>query len=172
MSWLSALLSLSVMLMPASPFLAQQASTTVVLTATTTPTTTPLLTPAGSSSQGGSALGTAALIGLGVGAGIVGFSIASSVLFKSFGGRVVTVIPCVSGLGPSLHVTVAPFGGLPNVFYIWTPATITYSYGPPSHPGQQLLGVSDIPFVCVIPAKAPIPLYGLRMQSVGTSLVL
>lgn len=87
----------------------------------------------------------------------------------SFGGRIVGVIPCVSGLGPSLFVTIKPAGVFAPT-YIWTPATITRLAGPPRTIGQQILGRADIPFVCVIPAKVPIPLYGLRMQVVGTSL--
>jgi hypothetical protein len=83
----------------------------------------------------------------------------------SFGGRVVTVIPCVSALGPSLHVSIIPVG-LAQPFYIWTPLTLTFLYGPPRNPGQQVLGVADIPYVCFV-GKAP--LYGQRMQIVGTS---
>lgn len=148
---------------PASPILAQQASSTATSTRTSTGFTV------ANAQVSNSALGTAALVGLGVGVAAIGVSAVSSLLFRSFGGRVATVIPCVSGLGPSLHVTVIPFGGFPGVAYIWTPATITYSFGPPTHPGQQVLGVSDIPFVCFTPTTPPVPLYGFRMQSVGTS---
>ena len=87
----------------------------------------------------------------------------------SFGGRILSVIPCVSGFGPSLWVSIKP-AGIFAPTYIWTPATITKLVGPPRNPGQQVLGRADIPFVCFIPAKVPIPLYGLRMQIVGTSL--
>ncbi len=86
----------------------------------------------------------------------------------SFGGRILTVVPCVSGLGPSLWVSIKPAGFF-SPTYIWTPATITKLVGPPRNPGQQVLGVADVPFVCFIPAHIPIPLYGLRMQIVGTS---
>jgi len=87
----------------------------------------------------------------------------------SFGGRILAVISCVSGLGPSLWVSIKPAGRFP-ITYIWTPATITRLVGPPRNPGQQVLGIADVPFVCFIPAHIPIPLYGLRMQIVGTSL--
>ena len=87
----------------------------------------------------------------------------------SFGGRILAVTPCVSGLGPSLWVSIRPAGVFAPT-YIWTPATITKLVGPPRTIGQQVLGRADIPFVCFIPAKVPIPLYGLRMQIVGTSL--
>jgi hypothetical protein len=98
-------------------------------------------------------------------------SFAQIPLLNSFGGRVATIAPCFSALGPSLHVTVVPFGGVPAVAYIWTPLTITYSYGPPTHPAQQVLGLSDVPYVCFTPTTPPLPLYGLRMFSVGTSVL-
>ena len=87
----------------------------------------------------------------------------------SFGGRVIKVIPCVSGLGPSLHVTIRPAGVFAPM-YIWTPATFTGLFGPPRNIGQQVLGIADVPYVCVIPVTPLIILPGLRMQIVGTSL--
>lgn len=94
----------------------------------------------------------------------------------SFGGRVVTVLPCLSVLGPSLHVTIVPAGVFPTM-YIWTPATITKLVGPPV-PGGQILGKADVPFACwnlltggflgLFPVFSF--LYGLRMQEIGTSL--
>ena len=87
---------------------------------------------------------------------------ASAALF-SFGGRVLTVTPCSSGL----HVTIFPAGVFP-VSYIWTPVTITFSAGPPNHPGQQILGLYDIPYVCFV---GTVPLFGFRMFLVGTSLI-
>ena len=67
-----------------------------------------------------------------------------------FGGKVSAVVPCISPLGPSLHVTVssARIGsfGAPE-FYIWTPATVTKLVGPPL-PGGQILGNADIPYFC------------------------
>lgn len=95
---------------------------------------------------------------------------AASAFGFSFGGRVVSVVPCISVAGPSLHVTIIPAGLAQSVLYIWTPLTLTFSYGPPHNPGQQVLGLADIPFACYIPATPPIFLYGLRMQMVGTSL--
>ncbi len=87
----------------------------------------------------------------------------------SFGGRVVTVLPCSGGM---IHITIIPSGLFP-ISYIWTPATITKLYGPPVLPGQQVLGTADIPFVCFLGVgvlSVPVPLFGLRMFSVGTSL--
>lgn len=110
---------------------------------------------------------------MGIGAGAIGLGLlsglGSSALSAriSFGGRVATVIPCISGLGPSLHVTIVPAGIMP-VTYIWTPATLTFTAGPPRNPGQQLLGLADVPFFCTI-GTPPVPLFGLRMFMVGTS---
>jgi hypothetical protein len=94
----------------------------------------------------------------------------ASAFGTSFGGRVIAAIPCISAAGPSLYVTIVPFGAF-QPLYIWTPLTLTYSWGPPRTPGQQVLGVADIPFVCFTPTVPPVPLYGQRMQTVGTSLV-
>jgi len=112
-------------------------------------------------------------IGLGIGAGIVGLGILSKLVspvpaLKSFGGRIVALVPCVSGAGPSIFVTIVPSGAFPPT-YIWTPLTITKLAGPPRNPGQQVLGTADIPFVCSTPTVPPVPLYGLRMFEVGTS---
>ncbi len=97
----------------------------------------------------------------------------SASAFVSFGGRIVSVIPCSGGMH---HVTIssARVGafGAPE-FYIWTPFTITKLQGPPISIGQQILGLADIPFVCFLGGggffSSPVPLYGLRMQIVGTS---
>ena len=98
--------------------------------------------------------------------------LSASAVGISFGGRVAAVVPCSGGM---LHVTIlgAHFFPVPE-FYIWTPATITKSYGPPLVIGQQVLGVADFPLICFLGDggffSSPIHLYGLRMQSVGTSL--
>ena len=91
----------------------------------------------------------------------------------SFGGRVTSAIPCLSTLGPSLHVTIFPAGRFP-ISYIWTSATITKLAGPPTRVGQSILGLADIPFSCFIPGFFFIPptfFFGLRMQFVGTSAI-
>ena len=89
--------------------------------------------------------------------------LSASAAFFSFGGRVLAVTPCSSGL----YVTIFPAGIFP-IAYIWTPATITFSAGPPRTPGQQILGLYDIPYVCFV---GKVPLFGLRMFMVGTSLI-
>jgi hypothetical protein len=102
--------------------------------------------------------------------GLIILTPVSASAFFSFGGRIITVVPCLSALGPSLHITIVPAGLFP-VAYIWTPATFTFLAGPPRNPGQQVLGLYDVPFVCTI-GFPPIPLPGLRMFMVGTSAVL
>lgn len=87
-------------------------------------------------------------------------------LGTSFGGRVVTVVPCLSAFGPSLWFTIVPASLYPVVAFIWTPATVTYLAGPPRNPGQQVLGVSDTPFSCFV---GKIPFFGQRVQLIGTS---
>src|SRR3989344_6256928 len=82
----------------------------------------------------------------------VGFlaPLSASAFGFSFGGRINKVVPCISGLGPSLHITIRPAGVFAPM-YIWTPATFTGLFGTPRNIGQQVLGIADIPYVCVIP---------------------
>lgn len=98
--------------------------------------------------------------------GVLTLPFSASALGVSFGGKVISSVPCMSALGPSLYVITAP---APFTFVtplIWTSATITKLIGPPVSPGQQVLGVADIPYTCHVgPAVFP----GLRMQMVGTS---
>jgi hypothetical protein len=101
---------------------------------------------------------------------------AASVL-RSFGGRVTSVIPCISPLGPALWISIVPAGVFP-VSYIWTPATITKLDGPPTHVGQQVLGLADVPFACWNVTSGGLfglfdvfsYLYGLRITTIGTGL--
>lgn len=81
-----------------------------------------------------------------------------------FGGRASTVLNCVynstiyTNLGP-------PRGGE----YIWTTATRTYEFGPPSHAGQWMLGLAGAPYFCVY-SKAPLIIYtGIAMIMMGSS---
>ncbi len=86
----------------------------------------------------------------------------------SFGGKILSVIPCSGGMR---HVVILPAGLFP-IAYIWTPATITKLAGPPL-PGGQVLGVAGIPFVCFLGGggffSSPIPLPGFFMEYIGTS---
>lgn len=170
---------LLIFLLVPAPLFAQFASSSL-------PTSTPLLDPAlvaqaeaQAKSQDTSGSSNAFLLGLGA-AGLLGLGLLSSFggtaasvpaarASRSFGGTVIAAIPCVSSLGPALQVTIKP-AGVFSPTYIWTAATITKLQGPPRTPKQQILGIYDVPFVCFIPGKPPIPLYGLRMTLVGTSL--
>lgn len=61
-----------------------------------------------------------------------------------FGGQASQVVPCVN---TAIYALVgSPDGGT----FVWTPATITYQFGPPTHAGQWLLGLSGIPYVCIV----------------------
>lgn len=81
-----------------------------------------------------------------------------------FGGRTGFVIPCVFNLSV-LAVIGAPDPG----FYIWTPFTRTYSNGPPSHSGQWLLGLTSIPYICVVFPVGPIIIPGMAISMMGSS---
>lgn len=96
---------------------------------------------------------------------LIPLSVSAQLLPTSFGGRITSVIPCTAGL----WMTIVPAGTFPSLSFIWTPATLTFSAGPPRNVGQQVLGVADIPFVCFYGSPTPVPLFGLRMQMVGTS---
>jgi hypothetical protein len=92
---------------------------------------------------------------------------ASAALGKSFGGKVLTMLPCSGGM---IFYTILPAGKFP-VSYIWTPGTITKSAGLPL-PGGQVIGTADLPWVCSLGGglfSSPIFFYGLRMQYIGTS---
>lgn len=89
-------------------------------------------------------------------------------LGTSFGGRIVTWVPCLSSFGPSVWFTIVPASLYPVVNFIWTPATITFLAGPPTHIGQQVLGVADVPFACFV---GKVPFFGQRIQTIGTSAI-
>lgn len=91
--------------------------------------------------------------------------LSASALGTSFGGRIVALTPCLSALGPSIWFTIIPAGFFP-ISYIWTPLSVTYMAGPPTHIGQQILGVADIPYACKV---GPVFLFGQRVQIQGTS---
>ncbi len=103
--------------------------------------------------------------------GLLGMPFYALAFGLSFGGRVSTLpLPCLNG---GLYVTVLSARGIDPLFpepYIWTLGTITFLAGPPTHLGQKILGIADIPYVCVI-SSPPYSLPGLRMQIVGTSLI-
>lgn len=80
-----------------------------------------------------------------------------------FGGQVGTIMPCFNVaiyaiLGP-------PRGGA----YLWTPETATYQFGPPTHTGQWVLGLTSVPYICLV---WPAPLFvlpGIGIAMMGSS---
>ena len=81
-----------------------------------------------------------------------------------FGGQARIVLPCYynstiyASLGP-------PRGGE----FIWTTATRTYQFGPPTHAGQWLLGLAGAPYYCLY-SVAPIIVYtGDAITMMGSS---
>jgi len=85
-----------------------------------------------------------------------------------FGGRTSLVLPCfVFGLVPygSIALVGPPDPGL----YIWTLFTKTYPNGPPARPGQWLLGLTSIPYICVVSPFGPIVVPGMAISMMGSS---
>lgn len=78
-----------------------------------------------------------------------------------FGGAVTAIIQCDEGLW--LPKITPPTGGS----YMWVPGTISYQCGPPSFPGQWLLGIADTFVPCTV--KGKIIGGGLRIQFHGSS---
>lgn len=89
-------------------------------------------------------------------------------LAYAFGGQTSLVLPCfLFGFVPygSISMLGPPNPGL----YIWTPVTRTYQNGFPSHPGQWLLGLTSIPYICVIAPVGPIIVPGMVIDMMGSS---
>ena len=83
-------------------------------------------------------------------------------LAGEFGGQTSIVWPCFNAA--ILAVVGPPRGGI----YIWTPATKTFN-GPPSRPGQWLLGLTGGPYICLL---VPVPVYvlpGISITMMGSS---
>ncbi len=80
-----------------------------------------------------------------------------------FGGQAALVLPCFNN---AIYVNVgAPIGGA----YIWTPATMTYQFGAPTHSGQWLLGLASAPYYCIISIQPVIVWPGIAITMLGTS---
>lgn len=90
----------------------------------------------------------------------------ASALGISFGGRIASI-----NFGPGcINFIIIPAGAFP-ISYIFGPGSIPFLAGPPTHPGQQVLGVADAPTVCVGFGSHPPVWPGLRVQIIGTSLI-
>ena len=80
-----------------------------------------------------------------------------------FGGQISQVIPCYNN---AIYVNVgAPRGGQ----FLWTPATQTYQFGPPTHAGQWLLGLAGAPYYCLVSIVPIQTLPGISIIMMGSS---
>lgn len=89
--------------------------------------------------------------------------------FFSFGGRVVSINYCVHG---AVNIIVAPAGLFP-VSYVWSlpPITISILPAPPTHIGQQVLGLAlPVAVPCIGFGSHPPVWYGLQVIYGGASL--
>lgn len=81
-----------------------------------------------------------------------------------FGGSVGIIIGCVNTV---IYTILGPPRGGP---YLWSPSvTKTYSFGPPSHSGQWLLGEAGPSYFCVQSVSPIIVHPGLLMVMMGSS---
>jgi hypothetical protein len=80
-----------------------------------------------------------------------------------FGGQISTVVPCYN---QAIFARIgAPRGG----DFIWTPATKTYQFGPPSFSGQWLLGLASAPYYCIVSIEPLIVWPGIAIDMMGSS---
>jgi hypothetical protein len=89
-------------------------------------------------------------------------TVAAGFPFRLLGGKIISAIPCDQGF---IQITVV---GPRQGRFVWTPATLTYLYGPPK-PGANILGFAlpGTPAVCTVGGH-PIP--GDPILTEGTSL--
>ncbi len=80
-----------------------------------------------------------------------------------FGGQASEVIFCYNDAIYALLG--APRGGP----FLWTPATQTYQFGPPSHAGQWLLGNAGPPYFCLVSILPIITYPGTDIIMMGSS---
>jgi len=80
-----------------------------------------------------------------------------------FGGQASMVIPCYND---AIYAMLGPPIGGP---YIWTPATKTYQFGPPTHAGQWLLGLAGAPYYCLVSIEPVIVYPGTDITMMGSS---
>jgi hypothetical protein len=80
-----------------------------------------------------------------------------------FGGAATVVIPCYNG---AIYALLGPPVGGP---FLWTPATLTYRFGPPTHGGQWLLGNAGPPYFCLVSILPIITYPGIDIIMMGSS---
>lgn len=91
------------------------------------------------------------------------FLVPSVALAFPFGGQTSIVIPCYN---QAIYASVGPPRGGP---FVWTPATRTYSFGPPTHGGQWLLGLAGAPYYCIVSIMPVIVWPGTNITMMGSS---
>lgn len=91
------------------------------------------------------------------------FSAPNVALAYPFGGQTKIALPCFFS-GSILALIGPPNPGI----YLWTPITRTYSNGPPA-PGKWLLGLTSIPYICVILPIGPVVIPGVAIEMMGSS---
>lgn len=87
----------------------------------------------------------------------------STMYASPFGGEASEVIPCFN------TAIYASLGGPRGGPFIWTPATQTYRFGPPTHAGQWLLGLSSVPYYCIVSILPVIVFPGIAISMMGSS---
>lgn len=81
-----------------------------------------------------------------------------------FGGSIGTLIGCANTV---IYTVLGPPRGGP---FIWSPSvTKTYSFGPPSHEGQWLLGNAGPSYFCIVTVLPLVVQPGLLMLMMGSS---
>lgn len=80
-----------------------------------------------------------------------------------FGGQAGIVIPCYN---QAIYANLGPPRGGP---YVWTPSTKTYTFGPPTHAGQWLLGLASAPYYCIVSIQPVIVWPGTYISMMGSS---
>ncbi len=80
-----------------------------------------------------------------------------------FGGETSNVTRCYN---TAIYANVGPPRGGQ---FIWTPATVTYPFGPPAHSGQWLLGLAGIPYYCLVSVVPIIVWTGIDITMMGSS---
>ena len=81
-----------------------------------------------------------------------------------FGGQIIRIVnPCRNGV--VWAQLSAPVPGP----YIWTPATKTYQFGRPTHVGQWLLGLTGVPYNCLVTVNPVYTEEGITISMMGSS---
>jgi len=87
-----------------------------------------------------------------------------SVFAFPFGGQASVVIPCFND--SAIYAMLGPPVGGP---FVWTPSTQTYSFGPPSHAGQWLLGNAGPLYLCLVTIDPIFTLPATAILMMGSS---